>query len=121
MLKTIRIGEKRYDMRASALTAIIYKSLFGKDLISALQDTKETKQNLDLFKELAFVMSWQAIPRQVKTTEALKSLSMTDYYDWIDDIEEADFYNADVLREITTLWLNNQQSIIPLKNADSQQ
>lgn len=121
MLKTIKIGEKHYDMRASALTAIIYKSLFGKDLISQLQETKETKTNLDLFKELAFVMCWQAEPKQMKTTEALKSLSMSDYYEWIDEIEEMDFYNEDVLREITLLWLSNQQSIVPLKKAVGQQ
>lgn len=121
MLKTIKIGERNYDMRSSALTAMIYKNLFGKDLIAQLQETKESKSNLDLFKELAFVMAWQAIPKKEKITEALKSLSLADYYEWIDGIEEIDFYNEEVLREITLLWLSNQQSIIQLKNANGQQ
>lgn len=120
MLKTIRIGEKNYDMRASALTAIIYKNIFGADLIKALTNAKETN-NLDLFKQLAFVMNWQAQKRQINATEALKSLSITDYYIWLDELEEMDFYSEEVLREITTLWLNNQKSVIEIKNANSQQ
>lgn len=123
MKATLTIGEKTFDIRTSALTSTIYRSLFKNDLtieISKLQNGTDTA-NLELFKQLAFVMVWQAIPRTQRTTEAMKSLTINDYYDWLEELEESDFYNPQLLKDITGSWLGNQKSVIELKNAQSPQ
>lgn len=125
MITTIRLGEKDVPMRASALTAVIYRSMFGKDLTVELNKMRKTRENnesgLDIFKQLAFVMNWQSLPRDTKITEAMKSLSIDDYYEWLDEVEEADFFEGDTLSAITSLWVNSQKSQIPLKNVANPQ
>ena len=128
MNRTIRIGETDVPMRASALTSVIYRNLFGKDLTIEFNKMRGSSEaslledsSLELFRRLAFVMSWQAIPREIKTTEALKRLSIDDYYEWLDNIEEIDFYEPETLTAITNLWLNSQKAQIALKNAANPQ
>lgn len=126
MIKAIRIGDTDVNMRASALTAVIYRSLFGKDLTIELNKKRKARENsdetgLDIFKQLAFVMQWQALPRDNKVTEDMKRLSIDDYYEWLDTVEEADFFEGDTLASITNLWVSSQKSQIPLKNVANPQ
>lgn len=125
MNRTIRIGEQDVLMRASALTAVIYRNLFGKDLTIELNKKRTSKNSedsgLDIFKQLAFVMSWQAIPRETKITEAMKRLTIEDYYEWLDTIEETDFFDGDTLASITNVWVSSQKTQIALKNAANPQ
>lgn len=122
MKTTLTIGTKTFDVRTSALTSTIYRGLFKADLtveISKLQTSEE--KNLELFKQLAFVMVWQAEPRTQKVTDAMKALTMDDYYAWLEDLEETDFYDPNLLATITTTWLGGNKSVVDLKNQVSPQ
>ena len=59
MQKTILIGEKEFEFRASALTSMLYKDLFGEDLIRELPKIQENAA-VDKIIGLAFVMNFQA-------------------------------------------------------------
>lgn len=117
MIKELKIGETSYNARPSALTEVIYRNVFGKDLKTELSViAKDKKTETSIFKELAFVMIWQAKPRDQKIGEAMKRLSIDDYYEWLDEIDERGFLNAETLANITNLWLASNASIVTSKN-----
>lgn len=118
MNTTLRIGSKEFNARTSGLTEVIYRELFGKDLKIEMSKMKvENSKNMGIFKELAFVMVWQAMPRDKKTSEAMKELKITDYYEWLDEeTDERDFLDAETLAGITNTWLKSQESNIAIKN-----
>lgn len=121
MLTTLKIGEKEVNVRTSALTSIIFRNLFRKDLTTEISALKTGENvNLDIFKELAFVMAWQATPSDSKVND-MKNLSNEDYLMWLDQFDEIDFYDPELLSQITTTWLSSQKSVIDVKNLVSPQ
>lgn len=118
MNTTLKIGNKEFNARTSGLTEVIYREVFGKDLKIEMSKIKlEKSQNTAIFKELAFVMVWQAMPKDKKTSEAMKDLKITDYYEWLDEeTNERDFLSAETLSGITNTWLMSQETNIEIKN-----
>lgn len=101
MKKTIKIGEKYYNMASSAYTQFAYKDLTGRSLLTDLQKVidlqseKEAKLDsldtiTDLLLHVAFVMINEASTDQVKDyVSFVKSIEnlYTDY-DWITETLE---------------------------------
>lgn len=118
--KILKIGNKEIEARSSGLTSTIYRNLFDEDLEQQMAAARAGKlagtAALEMFKKLAFVMCWQAIPRDVKITEAMKSISLDDFYTWLDDFECFDTLNQDFIRQVTELWVGNSKSLVELKN-----
>lgn len=122
MKTTLTIGTKTYDARPSALTEGIFRELFKKDLKIEMSSLRSgSNKDTSLFKELAFVMVWQARPRDKKIGEAIKDLSINDYYEWLDEIDESDFLKAETLTSITNTWLGNGTTTVSVKNLASPQ
>lgn len=114
MKKTIKIGEKEVALRASALTSQLYKNLFGEDLIKELPNIKDNS-GIDKMIGLAFVMNFQAEAKNA-LDEAKDKLTMRRYYEWLDSFEQMELLNAEVITEITNLWLGNIQTLANAKN-----
>lgn len=100
MIKTIKLGGKEYQMKASAYTQFAYRNTTGRSLFKDIQ--KLSNINLDnddiqlevlepvisLVLDMAYVMIDEADSKQVvNKDEFLKSIdSLFNDYDWINDV-----------------------------------
>lgn len=82
MRGTIKIGDRDVEMVANGATPFIFKRVFRKDFLAETQ-----KEDMDVYAELAFVMSQQA---EKPMTELLNSLKIEDFYEWIEGFEAMD-------------------------------
>ena len=82
MRGTVRIGDRDIDLVANGATPFIFKRVFRKDFLAETQ-----KEDMDVYAELAFVMSQQA---DKPMTELLNSLKIEDFYEWIEGFEAMD-------------------------------
>lgn len=114
MQKTILIGEKEFKFRASALTSMLYKDLFGEDLIRELPKIQENAA-VDKIIGLAFVMNFQATSKNA-LEESKEKLTIANYYAWLDQFEQLEVLNRDFVKDITALWLSNTATSSTAKN-----
>ena len=82
MRETIKIGDRDIEMVANGATPFIFKRVFRKDFLAETQ-----KEDMDVYAELAFIMSQQA---EKPMTELLNSLKIEDFYAWIEGFEAMD-------------------------------
>lgn len=117
----LKIGNNEVSARSSGLTSEIYRNVFGEDLEQQMSLARNKKLSGDaallMFKRLGFVMCWQALPRDNKITEAMKSLSNDDFLEWVDGFDAVDLLNENFITQVTSLWINNNKSLVELKNA----
>lgn len=90
MTRTITLeGGKEIRLAANAATPFRFKQLFGSDLLKLFQENSENKENnvymADVITQLAFIMSKQAEKAD------MNSLSMGEFYTWLEDYEPMDF------------------------------
>ena len=118
MRKTITINEKNYEMKANLGTAVLYRKLTGRDWLQDLTKirNKETEINaLDIIIEMAYCMNVQA--KGLDLDEMEKLLTQKALFQWKD---EEDFsitsFNKEVMREVISLWNNQERSNIEIKN-----
>lgn len=117
----IKLGDKEVSARSTGLTSTVYRHLFSQDIEQQMTDAKNKKlsggESLNMFRQLAFVMIWQAKDRDVKTSEAMKALRIEDYYDWLDEeVETIEVLTQDFIASVTQMWVNNSVSLVDLKN-----
>lgn len=94
MEKTIKIDGKDVRLKANAMTAIIYRREFQKDLFSELShiNPKETTvESMEIIYELAYVMAKQGD----------KSLDLN-FDEWLDSFEV--FPIEQIANETLMLW-----------------
>ena len=116
MDKTIRIGEREVNFRATARTPRLYRALIGRDMISDLNklqkkykkvnEGEETLDVMDLqiFEDTAYIMARHADPDMEEKTAD----------DWLDTFEMFSIY--EVLPKILELWaINTVQTSTPKK------
>lgn len=118
--REIKIGNVSVPMRASGLTEYIYKTIWNKELMTEINDVKKTR-NIYVYRQLGFVMAWQAMKRDQKISEAMKTLSISDYIDWIDQFNERDLLDQKALLAIQKLWLDSEAITVESKNGISLQ
>ena len=91
MLRTIKVGNQEMDFKASAATPILYKKLFGTDLI--LELTKMTKLKTqeeqatvmsDLVSQMAYIMYCEA---SMSASELFTRLKFEGYIEWLSKFE----------------------------------
>lgn len=118
MRKTIKIGDKELEFEAVATLPIIVKRLFNKNIINDISDA--TKDNVDgdrvneTVTEIAFVMHKQA---EAKGYKEMLSLTIENYYEWLEGFEPLDFYYA--AEEIFTLYTGSKNTDSVPKNPGS--
>lgn len=76
MRGTVRIGERDVDMVANGATPFIYKRIFRRDFLTTTQT-----DDMNVYTELAFVMSQQAVKPM---SELLNNLTVDDFYAWVE-------------------------------------
>lgn len=85
MRGTVRIGERDVDMVANGATPFIYKRIFRRDFLTTTQT-----DDMNVYTELAFVMSQQAVKPM---SELLNNLTVDDFYAWVEGFEAMDIIN----------------------------
>lgn len=88
MVKTVRIGNKDYDMKASVLTLETYKRLYDKDLMKVVSDLNTKYSNLDANEWLSKV---QPIMLDVLKIAHImiqeQNPSFMSYEEWVKDLD----------------------------------
>ena len=120
MKKTINIGEKTFDLESTALTSLAYKKLFNEDILSTLGSFKtenmtgaQASTAIESVSKLAFVMNKQALGTP---TKELMHLEEDDYYDWLNQFEYGELYDAEIVSEILSVWAGNLATSVKGKN-----
>ena len=95
-MKTIKIGGKEYEMKASAFTQFAYKNETGRSFLKDIQklsevDTTDLEVIYDILEpllDIAYVMIKEANPDQVNNKEDFyKSIeSLFDDVKWIEEV-----------------------------------
>lgn len=110
MFQTITAGSKQLDLRASGATPIYFKTVFHKDIITALKsmDNEETVQ--EYAPELAYIMNQQAAGSN------MAMLNYDTFIEWLDQFEPLDLVMAS--KDIITVYLASaKQTATPKKKA----
>lgn len=113
MRRTVTIGGKDIELKATASTMFRYRDMFGRDLIKdfiklkANVNTNEKEEvlsgePLEIVSKLTFIMAKQADP----------SIG-NDLYDWLDQFETFSYGFA---IEVVSLWAESMNVKIELKN-----
>lgn len=134
MRTTITIGTQDVPMANSAFTAILYRQLFKKDFLqemaqlTSLKDKKyadytEAEKALSLtitdsYSRIAFVMARQG---QTNSIDELMKVSITDYYEWMNQFPPNAFQKPDTMAGIIAFWNGNARNDIESKNTLSQE
>lgn len=91
MLRTIKLGDKAVEMKATASTDIYYRNIFGIDPIKEQSAQGFGPADLICMMErMAFVMAMQAS----RDRSAMGDLNPDAYLDWMDDFDRVDIMNA---------------------------
>ena len=122
MREVVVIGSRNVEMASNAATPLVFKRYFGTDLMKDLMLTgKQFEENeeeglalLEQIKQLAFVMHKQATS---PIREYMTKQDKIEYYEWLEEFEEDDFYDGDVLTRILALWNSNIKTTSTPKNA----
>ena len=93
MTNTIKLdGGKEVKLAANAATPFRYKQIFGVDLLRLFQKSTESEEDgmifADVASQLAFIMNKQAEGAD------MNSISMDDFYAWLEEYEPMDFVSA---------------------------
>ena len=115
MQKTVRIGEKDVEMRASAATAIRYRNVFHGDIMKELMALDA--ENIDMsvvekIQQVGFIMA--------KTAEGanMAALSTDDYLEWLEQFDQIDIMQA--AKDIISVYIHQKESSSELKKSETE-
>lgn len=119
---TFTIEEKEYKIASSALTPIIYKHIFGRDVLVDMQKLKSESEEDKLtinetIIKLAFVMNKQT----ALDAPSLMKLSSDDFYIWLNGFDNGDFLDPEVITSIINIWLDTSKVSSKVKNLQGPQ
>lgn len=120
MKKIINIGNRQITMESTALTSLAYKKLFGEDILATLGTFKQTNitgveatNAIDSVSQLGFIMAKQADKTPVKE---LMNLDIEAYYEWLNQFDYGELYDAEIVSEILSVWSGNLTTSVDAKN-----
>ena len=144
MIRAIEIGGKEIEFKASAVTSILYKRAFKKDLTSefseyvkkyrlvkALKDDIENKdenEKIDVLSKNAEILELSNAAQElfpqlayimyleanVEQREIFKKLSEEEFIFWLSQFETADFQNH--YSDFMEMWNSNAHTSVKPKN-----
>lgn len=125
MKKIINIGNRQITMESTALTSLAYKKLFGEDILATLGTFKQTNitgveatNAIDSVSQLGFIMAKQADKTPVKE---LMNLDIEAYYEWLNQFDYGELYDAEIVSEILSVWSGNLTTSVDAKNVKDAQ
>lgn len=92
MVRTIKIGDKSYDLKSSAYTMFAYKDITGADLLKDIKILDEKKKEIDKIKDK---MQWleEIMPLMEKTLKLAHIMikeqdpKFKEFDEWIKEID----------------------------------
>lgn len=114
MQKTVKIGEKEVEMRATAATAIRYRNVFHEDIMTELISMDPSKIDakvIEKIEQLGFIMA--------KTAEGanMATLSQDDFVDWLDKFDSIELMQAS--KDIVMVYIGGKASKSELKKTET--
>lgn len=104
MFKEIKVGDTTVPMLANGATALRYKHIFGKDLITEFQGAEQDNAKvIDCIPEIAFIMAMAAEAKEGKVDMNLLSNDM--FMTWLEQFDPMDLPNA--AEDIVNLYIAN--------------
>ena len=104
MFKEVKIGNITVPMLANGATALRYRNIFGKDIISELMGAQEdTVKGVNSLPELAFIMAMAAKAKDGEIDMSL--LNQDKYIEWLEQFDPMDLPSA--AEEIVNLYMSN--------------
>lgn len=115
MQKTVRIGEKDVEMRASAATAIRYRNVFHGDIMKELMALDA--ENIDMsvvekIQQVGFIMAKAA------ESANMAALSTDDYLEWLEQFDQIDIMQA--AKDIISVYIHQKESSSDLKKSETE-
>ena len=100
MYKTINIGGKELEFKATAATPFRYKTVFHKDLLQTIgNEEKAEKEGVEAVTQLAYIMNKQAEGAD------MSKLNEESFVDWLDGFGAMDFINS--AEEIINVYMTS--------------
>lgn len=109
MNKVLKLGTQELEVRASALTPILYTSFYNKDYYKEYNNA--VTENAGIFLgEVTYIMHIQATAPNPQ--EALKKAKIEDYYTFLDTYPPMEFVDkmADIIAVMLDIQKNNSTS-----------
>lgn len=111
MRKTINIGGREVELKATASTLRKYRNWFNRDLLKDFNELKKSFDNggevssdiIEIVQNLTYVMARQADPTIKLSVD-----------DWLDSFDS--FPIQDFAVDVVTLWARSLDSTVELKN-----
>lgn len=117
MRATIEINGKPMEFEATAMTDHMADHLFGINVSYMMQHTEGNEDKIpDLVKKIAFIMNKRA---ELGGWRAVESLTVEDYYDWLDQIDSYELENNG--SELISIYAQNKKTAVMPKNTKSPQ
>ena len=107
MTADIQIGSDAVKLCGNAATAIRYKQIFHKDLLMQFKGMDIDNFDVDIIKELAFVMAKQAQGAD------FRQVSFDDFVEWLSQYEEQELLQA--AASIINVWIQNTAAAVQPK------
>ena len=106
---------------ATALTPIAFKHTFGEDMLKTLaaihKGETDKAEMIDACGKMAFIMAAQAANEN--NFEAVMSLTINDYYKFLNGFNSDAFTNEQTQVTVIGTWFNNADVIEKAKNPAS--
>ena len=101
------------ELKCTALTAIAYKHIFGRELLRDMKDISEENMNTDVLVRLCYV---EAIGANGTSAREIMSKTEDDFYEWL--AEQPPFEaNKEILTQVVNAWIGTQKTTSNAKNA----
>ena len=100
MYKTVSIGGKELEFKATAATPFRFKTVFHRDLLQILGDQERAeKEGAEVVTQLAYIMNKQADGAD------MSKLNEDTFVDWLDGFGAMDFINS--AEEILKVYMDS--------------
>lgn len=105
------------ELKCTALTAIAYKHIFGRELLRDMKDISEENMNTDVLIRLCYV---EALGGSGLSAREIMAETMDDFYDWLAEQPPMEA-NKEILTQVINTWLGQQKTTSKAKNASGRQ
>lgn len=106
------------ELKCTALTAIAYKHIFGRELLRDMKEISEENMNTDVLVRLCYVEALGAT--KGITAKEIMAKTEEDFYEWLIDQPPLEA-NKEILTQVLNTWVGNQKTTSTAKNARGRQ
>lgn len=101
------------ELKCTALTAIAYKHIFGRELLRDMKEISEDNMNTDVLVRLCYV---EALGASGINAREIMGKTQDDFYDWLAEQPPLEA-NKEILTQVINTWMGTQKTTSNAKNA----